>query len=124
MNTTQRSESFNSLVRHFVISRLDPIRFLEHFQKAVEDRRYSETMEDFRTTNSTPEDVDTDNVQFQDMDDLTVELPRSPDEQLILPTVGMQFDTFDEAFNFYNSYVFKKGFSVRRENSYERWCES
>ncbi|KAG9450374.1 hypothetical protein H6P81_010339 [Aristolochia fimbriata] len=34
---------------------LDSIRFLEHFQMVVDDRRYSETMEDFRTTNSTPE---------------------------------------------------------------------
>ncbi|KAG9449897.1 hypothetical protein H6P81_009862 [Aristolochia fimbriata] len=60
-------------------------------------------------------DVDTENVQFEDMDDLNVESPRSPDKQLIKPTVGMQFDTFDEAFNFYNSYTFKKGFSIRRD---------
>ncbi|KAG9444598.1 hypothetical protein H6P81_015938 [Aristolochia fimbriata] len=54
-------------------------------------------------------------IENQDMDDLNVESPKSPDEQLIEPTVGMQFDTFDEAFNFYNSYAFKKGFSVRRD---------
>ncbi|KAG9439879.1 hypothetical protein H6P81_020044 [Aristolochia fimbriata] len=69
-------------------------------------------MNDHNTEN---QDVDTENVKFEDMDDLNVESPKSPDEQLIEPTVGMQFDTFDEAFNFYNSYAFKKGFSVRRD---------
>ncbi|KAG9458201.1 hypothetical protein H6P81_002709 [Aristolochia fimbriata] len=60
-------------------------------------------------------DVDTENVQFLDMDDLNIESPRSPDKHLIVSMVGMQFDTFDEAFNFYNSYAFKKGFSVQRD---------
>ncbi|KAG9449979.1 hypothetical protein H6P81_009944 [Aristolochia fimbriata] len=78
----------------------------------VDSNNQSTSMDDHNTEN---QDVDTENVQFEDMDDLNAESPKSPDEQFIEPTVGMQFDTFDEAFNFYNSYAFKKGFSVRRD---------
>ncbi|KAG9446980.1 hypothetical protein H6P81_013108 [Aristolochia fimbriata] len=54
LRSTQRSESFNFVIRRFLNSRIDPLRFFEHFERLVEARRHEESMANFKTMNSTP----------------------------------------------------------------------
>ncbi|KAG9454298.1 hypothetical protein H6P81_007202 [Aristolochia fimbriata] len=54
MRSTQRSESFNSVLRKYLHSRLDPMRFFEQFERLLEDRRHEELQADFKSTNSRP----------------------------------------------------------------------
>lgn len=37
----------------------------------------------------------------------------------VQPTVGMQFDSYDDAYEFYNIYTKKLGFGIRVKNSYK-----
>ncbi|KAG9448774.1 hypothetical protein H6P81_008739 [Aristolochia fimbriata] len=54
MRSTQRSESFNSMLRKYLHSRHDPMRFFEQFERLLEDRRHEELQADFKSTNSRP----------------------------------------------------------------------
>ncbi|XP_031475738.1 protein FAR1-RELATED SEQUENCE 5-like isoform X2 [Nymphaea colorata] len=44
--TTQRSESFISVLKRYLNSQLDLLRFLEHYERLVEDQRFAELDED------------------------------------------------------------------------------
>ncbi|XP_078156057.1 protein FAR1-RELATED SEQUENCE 5-like [Carex rostrata] len=46
------------------------------------------------------------------------EVVEEPFEQCFAPSVGMEFDSIDDAYNFYNHYGFKTGFSIRRAQKY------
>ncbi|XP_039138708.1 protein FAR1-RELATED SEQUENCE 5-like [Dioscorea cayenensis subsp. rotundata] len=48
MMSTQRSESFNSLLRNYLTSKLGVARFFEQFERVLEDRRYAELQEDYK----------------------------------------------------------------------------
>ncbi|KAG9458877.1 hypothetical protein H6P81_003385 [Aristolochia fimbriata] len=54
MRSTQRSESFNFVLRKYLQSRLDPIHFFEQFKRLLEDRSHEELQADFKSTNSRP----------------------------------------------------------------------
>ncbi|KAG9453626.1 hypothetical protein H6P81_006530 [Aristolochia fimbriata] len=54
MRSTQWSESFNSVLRKYLHSRLDPMRFFEQFERLLEDHRHEELQADFKSTNSRP----------------------------------------------------------------------
>ncbi|XP_068655138.1 protein FAR1-RELATED SEQUENCE 5-like [Aristolochia californica] len=54
LKVTQRSEAFNALLQRHLCSKLDPIHFLEHFERAVEEHRYGELKEDFKMVTTTP----------------------------------------------------------------------
>ncbi|KAG9458416.1 hypothetical protein H6P81_002924 [Aristolochia fimbriata] len=54
LRSTQRSETFNSLMRKYLNSRLHPMHFFEQFDRLIEDRRHEELQADFRSINSTP----------------------------------------------------------------------
>ncbi|KAG9458418.1 hypothetical protein H6P81_002926 [Aristolochia fimbriata] len=54
MRSTQRSESFNSVLRKYLHSRLDPMRFFEQFERLLENRRHEELQENFKSTKSRP----------------------------------------------------------------------
>ncbi|PIA24940.1 hypothetical protein AQUCO_14200011v1 [Aquilegia coerulea] len=41
-------------------------------------------------------------------------------KDLVAPSVGMEFDSYDDVYNFYNCYAKELGFSVRVRNS---WCK-
>ncbi|KAI3940962.1 hypothetical protein MKW92_033440, partial [Papaver armeniacum] len=41
---------------------------------------------------------------------------RMPEE--IIPLLGMEFETEEEAYNFYNNYAFNYGFSVRKSKAH------
>ncbi|KAJ8751776.1 hypothetical protein K2173_025962 [Erythroxylum novogranatense] len=55
---------------------------------------------------------------FVEHDDQTGE--RHPEKQPLPPTVGLEFNSFDEAYNFYNIYAKQQGFGVRVSNSWFR----
>ena len=52
MMTTQRSESMNSSLKGYVSYKHDLLKFFDHFQRLIEDRRYEELKADFRATQS------------------------------------------------------------------------
>nr|XP_048322795.1 protein FAR1-RELATED SEQUENCE 5-like [Ziziphus jujuba var. spinosa] len=54
MTTTQRSESMNNVIKNYVSYQHNLLRFFEHFQRLIEDRRYEELKADFKATQSTP----------------------------------------------------------------------
>ncbi|XP_027169197.1 protein FAR-RED IMPAIRED RESPONSE 1-like [Coffea eugenioides] len=54
MTTTQRSESMNSVIKKYVSYKHDLLEFFEHFQRLLDDRRYDESVTDFRGNQSTP----------------------------------------------------------------------
>ena len=52
MTTTQRSESMNSAIKGYVSYKHNILRFFEHFQRLVNERRYEELRADFRVSQS------------------------------------------------------------------------
>ncbi|XP_061360369.1 protein FAR1-RELATED SEQUENCE 6-like isoform X1 [Gastrolobium bilobum] len=54
-------------------------------------------------------------VAEQDPESLNSQSRNSP-----LPTVGLEFDSFDEVYNFYNIYAKEEGFGIRVSNSWFR----
>ncbi|XP_039131892.1 protein FAR1-RELATED SEQUENCE 5-like [Dioscorea cayenensis subsp. rotundata] len=48
MMSTQRSESFNGVLRNYLTSKLGVARFFEQFERVLEDRRYAELQEDYK----------------------------------------------------------------------------
>ncbi|OMO58098.1 Zinc finger, PMZ-type [Corchorus olitorius] len=54
MSTTQRSESMNNQLKHYVSYKYDLVRFFDHFQNLLEDRRYKELQADFKDNQSKP----------------------------------------------------------------------
>ncbi|XP_062101559.1 protein FAR1-RELATED SEQUENCE 9-like isoform X2 [Humulus lupulus] len=50
MTTTQRSESMNNVLKHYVSYQHSMLRFFQHFERLVDDRRYEESKADFKTT--------------------------------------------------------------------------
>ncbi|XP_075648610.1 protein FAR1-RELATED SEQUENCE 5-like [Castanea sativa] len=54
MSTTQRSESMNSQIKRYITYNYDLLRFLHHFQRLVDDRRFEELRADFKATQSKP----------------------------------------------------------------------
>ncbi|XP_016652765.1 PREDICTED: protein FAR1-RELATED SEQUENCE 5-like [Prunus mume] len=54
ITTTQRSESMNSALKKYVSYKYDLLRFFQHFQRLVEDRRYQELKAEFRASQSSP----------------------------------------------------------------------
>ena len=50
MTTTQRSESMNNAIKKYVNYQHNILRFFEHFQRLLEDRRYEELTADFKAT--------------------------------------------------------------------------
>ncbi|BBN70320.1 Far-red impaired responsive family protein [Prunus dulcis] len=54
ITTTQRSESMNSCIKKYVSYKYDLLRFFQHFQRLVEDRRYEELKAEFKASQSSP----------------------------------------------------------------------
>ena len=54
-------------------------------------------------------------VAEHDLESLNSQPNNSP-----LPTVGLEFDSFDEVYNFYNIYAKEQGFGIRVSNSWFR----
>ncbi|XP_075674787.1 protein FAR1-RELATED SEQUENCE 5-like [Castanea sativa] len=54
MSTTQISESMNSPIKRYITYNYDLLRFLHHFQRLVDDRRFEELRADFKATQSKP----------------------------------------------------------------------
>ncbi|XP_027071125.2 protein FAR-RED IMPAIRED RESPONSE 1-like [Coffea arabica] len=54
MTTTQRSESMNSVIKKYVSYKHGLLEFFEHFQRLLDDRRYNESVADFKGNQSTP----------------------------------------------------------------------
>ncbi|XP_062114475.1 protein FAR1-RELATED SEQUENCE 12-like [Humulus lupulus] len=50
MTTTQRSESMNNVLKKYVSYQHTMLRFLEHFERLIDDRRYEELKADFRVS--------------------------------------------------------------------------
>ncbi|XP_060972284.1 protein FAR1-RELATED SEQUENCE 9-like [Cannabis sativa] len=50
MTTTQRSESMNNVLKHYVSYQHNMLRFLQNFERLVDNRRYEEVKVDFRAT--------------------------------------------------------------------------
>ena len=50
MTTTQRSESMNNHLKKYVSYQHSMLRFLEHFERLIVDRRYEELKADFRVS--------------------------------------------------------------------------
>nr|XP_048324128.1 protein FAR1-RELATED SEQUENCE 5-like [Ziziphus jujuba var. spinosa] len=50
MTTTQWSESMNNVIKNYVSYQHNLLRFFEHFQRLIEDRRYEELKADFKET--------------------------------------------------------------------------
>ncbi|KAH7666144.1 FHY3/FAR1 family protein [Dioscorea alata] len=48
MMSTQRSKSFNSVLRNYLTSKLGVARFFEQFERVLADRRYAELQEDYK----------------------------------------------------------------------------
>ncbi|KAK9666639.1 hypothetical protein RND81_14G200200 [Saponaria officinalis] len=48
MTTTQRSESMNKVIKHYVSYKYDLRRFIFHFERLLNDRRYDEKTADFK----------------------------------------------------------------------------
>ena len=53
MRSTQLSESFNSDLKDHLKSDFDIIRFLKHFERAVQGKRNKELEEDFKARKKT-----------------------------------------------------------------------
>lgn len=54
MTTTQRSESMHASLKRYVSYKHDLLRFFQHFDRLVEDRRYKELKADLRTKHTIP----------------------------------------------------------------------
>ncbi|XP_058073135.1 protein FAR1-RELATED SEQUENCE 5-like [Magnolia sinica] len=54
MKSTQRSESMNSLLKKYLKCKHNLLRFFTQYERVVADRRYQESMADFRVRQSTP----------------------------------------------------------------------
>ncbi|XP_062114285.1 protein FAR1-RELATED SEQUENCE 1-like [Humulus lupulus] len=52
MMTTQRSESMNNVLKNYVSYKHDLVRFFQHFERLIDDRRYEELTTDFKATQS------------------------------------------------------------------------
>ncbi|XP_058092417.1 protein FAR1-RELATED SEQUENCE 5-like [Magnolia sinica] len=53
MKSTQRSESMNNLLKNYLNSKYDLLRFFTHYERTVASRRYKESMTDFKMRQST-----------------------------------------------------------------------
>ncbi|XP_061999146.1 protein FAR1-RELATED SEQUENCE 2-like [Rosa rugosa] len=54
ITTTQRSESMNNSIKKYVSYKYDLLRFFRHFQRLLDDRRYNESVADFKASQTTP----------------------------------------------------------------------
>ncbi|XP_050374665.1 protein FAR-RED IMPAIRED RESPONSE 1-like [Argentina anserina] len=54
INTTQRNESMNNAIKRYVSYKYDLLRFFRHFQRLVDDRRYNESVADFKASQTSP----------------------------------------------------------------------
>ncbi|XP_021742797.1 protein FAR1-RELATED SEQUENCE 5-like [Chenopodium quinoa] len=54
MSTTQRSESMNAQLRRYSSNKNHLCQFFEHFERLLNDRRYEESVADFKTKHSSP----------------------------------------------------------------------
>nr|XP_028952715.1 protein FAR1-RELATED SEQUENCE 5-like [Malus domestica] len=54
ITTTQRSESMNSAIKKYVNYKYDLLRFVKHFERLVDDRRYQELRAEFKASQSSP----------------------------------------------------------------------
>ncbi|PRQ24833.1 putative transcription factor FAR family [Rosa chinensis] len=54
ITTTQRSESMNNSIKKYVSYKYDLLRFFRHFQRLLDDRRYNESVANFKSSQTTP----------------------------------------------------------------------